>query len=283
MTAILSLGCHIDVTLRVWIERRKRDMQKVTEDDQRLNVLGKALAVLEAVAGYPQGIGLPDLAARLRMPRQTVHRVLVQLEAAGLLLRDRPRERFTVGPRLTRLALAALVSNNSWAPVREVLQELVDETRETCNLGVLDGLDYIYVERIECEWPLRIHLEVGNRTPAHCLSGGKVLLAHLDPKQCARLLRSRKLVARTSRSIIRVADLEAELEQVRARGYGMNNQENFDGIVAVAVPVKDAEDRVVAALTMHGPLTRLSLESCVSSVPRLQQAAQRISRAWGLT
>ena len=90
-------------------------------------------------------------------------------------------------------------------------------------------------------------------------------------------------MARTSRSIIRVADLEAELEQVRARGYGMNNQENFDGIVAVAVPVKDAEDRVVAALTMHGPLTRLSLESCVSRVPRLQQAAQRISRAWGLT
>jgi DNA-binding IclR family transcriptional regulator len=269
--------------LREWIERRKCDMQRATGDDQRLNVLGKALAVLEAVAGHPQGIGLPDLAARLRMPRQTVHRVLVQLEAAGLLLRDRPRERFTVGPRLTRLSLAALISNNSWAPVREVLQELVHEIGETCNLGVLDGLDYIYIERIECEWPLRIHLEVGNRTPAHCLSGGKVLLAHLDPKQCARLLRSRKLVSRTSRSITRVADLEAELEQVRARGFGMNNQENFDGIVAVAVPVTDAQDKVVAALTMHGPLTRLSLESCEATVPRLHQAAQRISRAWGLT
>ena len=73
------------------------------------------------------------------------------------------------------------MSNNRWAPVREVLQELVDEIRETCNLGVLDGLDYVYVERIECEWPLRIHLEVGNRTPAHCLSGGKVLWRILIP------------------------------------------------------------------------------------------------------
>jgi DNA-binding IclR family transcriptional regulator len=258
-------------------------MQRPPEDDQRLNVLGKALAVLEAVSAHPQGIGLPDLASRLQMPRQTVHRVLVQLEEAGLLLRDRPRERFMVGPRLTRLSLAALVSNNTWAPVRAVLQELVDEIGETCNVGVLEGLDYVYIERIECEWPLRIHLEVGNRTPAHCLSGGKVLLAYLDPKVCARLLRSRKLISRTPRSITRVADLEIELENVRARGYGLNNQENFDGIVAAAVPVSDAQDRVVAALTMHGPVTRLTIEECEASVPRLRQAAQRISRAWGLT
>jgi DNA-binding IclR family transcriptional regulator len=257
-------------------------MQRGKEHDQRLNVLGKALAVLEAVTDHPQGIGLPDLAARLEMPRQTVHRVLVQLEEAGLLLRDRARERFMVGARLTRLSLAALMSGNRWAPVREVLQELVDEIGETCNLGVLDGLDYVYVERIECEWPLRIHLEVGNRSPAHCLSGGKVLLAYLDPKHRARLLRSRKLIARTSRSITRVPELEEELARVRDRGYGMNDQENFDGIVAVAVPIWDGKQRVVSALTMHGPVSRLSLEACTASVPRLQQAAQRISRSWEL-
>jgi len=246
-----------------------------------LNVLGKALAVLQAVADHPQGVGLPDLAARLGLPRQTVHRVLGQLRDSGLLLRDPVRERFSVGPRLVQLSLAALGANN-WAPVKAVLQELVDELGETCNIGVLEGLDYIYVDRIECEWPLRIHLEIGNRTPAHCIAGGKVLLAHLDPELCARLLRSRKLVARTSRSITRVADLEADLEKVRVRGYGTNDQENFEGIVAVAVPIKDARERVVAALTLHGPLPRVTFEACEAAVPRLQQAAQRIARAWGL-
>lgn len=257
-------------------------MPRSSDDHQRLNVLGKALAVLEVVADHPQGIGLPDLAARLDLPRQTVHRVLGQLEATGLLLRDPVRERFSVGPRLTRLSLTAISSNNQWAPVRGVLQALVDDIGETCNIGVLEGLDYIYIERIECEWPLRIHLEVGNRSPAHCLSGGKVLLASLEPKLRARLLKSRKLVARTARSITRVGDLEKELEKVRAQGYGLNDQENFEGIVAMAVPIKDAQARVVAALTMHGPLPRMTVEGCVASVPRLQQAAQRISRAWGL-
>ncbi len=247
-----------------------------------MNVLGKALAVLQAVADHPGGVGLPDLAAKLRLPRQTVHRVLTQLRDCGLLLRDPVRERFSVGPRLIQLSLAALGSNNPWVPVRAVLQDLVDELGETCNVGVLEGLDYVYVDRIECEWPLRFHIEVGHRQPAHCIAAGKVLLAALEPDLRARLIRSRKLVARTARSITRVADLEAELDLTRERGYGTNNEENFEGIVAAAVPVKDARGRVVAALTMHGPLPRLTFEACEAAVPRLQQAAQRLARAWGL-
>jgi DNA-binding IclR family transcriptional regulator len=247
-----------------------------------LNVLGKALAVLQAVADHPHGVGLPDIAAKLGLPRQTVHRVLAQLRDNGLLLRDPVRERFSIGPRLIQLSLTALGSNNPWAPVRAALQELVDEVGETCNVGVLEGLDYVYVDRIECQWPLRIHLEVGQRVAAHCIAGGKVLLAHLEPQLRARLLRSRKLVARTSRTITRVADLEAELDKVLARGYGTNDEENFDGIVAVAVPILDRHERVVAALTMHGPLPRVTPASCEAAVPRLRQAAQRIAGAWGL-
>jgi IclR family acetate operon transcriptional repressor len=257
-------------------------LQKHTKDDQRLNVLGKALAVLQAVTEHPQGVGLPDLAAKLGLPRQTVHRVLAQLRDSGLLLRDPVRERFSVGPRLVQLALAALGANNPWAPVRAVLQDLVDELGETCNIGVLEELDYVYVDRIECEWPLRIHLQVGQRMPAHSVAAGKVLLAYLEPDLRARLLRSRKLIARTPLTITRVPDLEAQLDEIREQGYATTNQENFDGIVASAVPILDARGRAVAALTVHGPLPRLTFEACVAAVPRLQQAAQRIARAWGL-
>ncbi|HEX5998475.1 MAG TPA: IclR family transcriptional regulator [Hyphomicrobiaceae bacterium] len=248
-----------------------------------MNVLGKALAVLQTVADHPHGVGLPDIANKLGLPRQTVHRVLGQLRDNGLLLRDPVRERFSIGPRLIQLSLSALGSNNPWAPVRSALQELVDEVGETCNIGVLDGLDYVYIDRIECQWPLRIHLEVGQRTAAHCIAGGKVLLASLEPQLRGRLLRSRKLVARTSRSITRISDLEAELEKVRERGFGTNDEENFDGIVSVAVPIMDAHGRVVAALTMHGPIPRLTPQVCEEAVPRLHLAAQRIAAAWELT
>lgn len=249
---------------------------------QRLSALGKGIAVIEAVIDQPQAVGLPDLAARLKLPRQTVHRVLGHLQNDGLLLRDPERERYSVGPRLSSLALAVLQSHNQGAPVRNVMQQLVDELRETCNLGVLDGLDYVYVERIECEWSLRIHLEAGFRVPAHCVAGGKVMLAHLLPEQRKRLLRSRKLEARTKRTITRVSALEAEFTKIRSRGFATNNQENFDGIVAAAVPITDANGRVLAALTVHGPLPRLTLKACEAHVPRMRRAAERIARVWGL-
>jgi DNA-binding IclR family transcriptional regulator len=257
-------------------------LQKSTKNDQRLNVLGKALAVLQAVVDHPHGVGLPDLAAKLGLPRQTVHRVLGQLRDSGLLLRDPVRERFSVGPRLIQLSLSALGPSNPWAPVREVLRELVDDLGETCNIGVLEGLDYVYIDRIESKWPLRIHLEVGYRAAANCIAGGKVLLAYLEPDLRARLLRSRKLAARTPRSIASVGQLEAELEKVQALGYGINNEENFDGIVAVAVPIRDTRERVVAALTMHGPMPRVTTETCEAALPRLRQGAQRIAAAWDL-
>lgn len=246
----------------------------------RLSALDKALAVLEAVSDQPQAVGLPDLAARLELPRQTVHRLLGQLERAGLVVRDPSRERYSVGPRLSKLAFGTLRSLNQAAPIRSILQDLVDEIGETCNVGVLDGLDYVYLQRIECDWPLRLHVEIGSRMGAHCVSGGKVLLAHLEPKRCQRLLRSRKLKADTPHTLTRVSELEAELAKVRALGFALNNQEHLDGIVGAAVPVIDPKGNVLAAVGMQGPLPRLTLKACERSVPRMRRAAERIARVW---
>jgi DNA-binding IclR family transcriptional regulator len=249
-------------------------------DNHRLTAVEKALAVMEAVANQPQAVGLPDLAARLELPRQTVHRLLVQLERAGLVVRYQSRERYSVGPRLSKLAFATLRSLNQGAPIRSILQDLVDEIGETCNVGVLDGLDYVYLQRIECEWPLRLHMEIGTRIGAHCVSGGKLLLAHLEPELCQRLLRSRKLKKSTSRTLTNVVELETELERIRARGYGVNNQEQIDGIVGIAVPVIDSDGRVLAAVGVQGPLPRFTLKACERHLPRLREAAGRIARAW---
>jgi DNA-binding IclR family transcriptional regulator len=247
--------------------------------NQRLSALEKALAVLEAVADQPQAVGLPDLAARLNLPRQTVHRVLGQLEEAGLVLRDPSRERYSVGARQTRLALATLCSRNQPALLKLLLQGLVDELKETCNIGVLDGLDYVYLARIECKWPLRTHLEAGSRIGAHMVSGGKMLLSQLEPKKCRRLLRARKLQAATSKTITRPAELEFELAKIGARGFAVSNEEFLDGIIGVAVPICDASGRGLAALAVHGPVARLSLEACEAHVPRLRRAAERLAKA----
>jgi len=252
----------------------------MNEREERGSALDKALAVLEAITAQSQPIGLPDLSARLNLPRQTVHRVLVQLEAAGLVVRDPSRDRFSVGPRLSTLALDALQTHNQAAPVRAILQELVDDIEETCNIGVLDGLQFVYLERIECEWSLRVHLQAGSRVPAHCTSGGKVMLAHLDKGIRARLLASVPLKSFTPHTITRITDLEAALAEVRDRGYAVNDQEHTLGVIGVGVPIADRRGRVLAALAVHGPAARLGLERAIGFVPRLKEAAAIIAGAW---
>lgn len=256
--------------------------RKLSEDlaNQRNSALDKALAVLEALTEQRQGVGLPDLAVRLNLARQTVHRILGQLEAAGLVTRDPLRERYSVGPRLSRLSLASLQSLNQTAPIRLTLQELVDDIGETCNVGVLEDLDYVYLHRIECHWPLRLHLEAGSRLGAHMVSGGKLLLAQLDPASCHRLLRAQKLEPATKKTLIRPADLEADLARIRARGYALNDEEFLNGIIGVAVPIRDASGRALAALAMHGPVARLTLKACEAQVPRLARTAERLAKVW---
>jgi IclR family acetate operon transcriptional repressor len=248
--------------------------------NNRSSALEKALLVLEAVSDQPQSVGLPDLAARLGLPRQTVHRVLGQLEALKLIIRDRSRERYSVGPRLSRLAFATLRSLNQSAPLRLILQDLVDDLGESCNVGVLDDLDYVFLQLIECTWPLRLHQEVGTRIAAHTVSGGKLLLAYLDPALSRSRVKTRKLKAATSHTLTSLADLESEFERIRAAGYALNNQERIDGVVGVAVPVFDPAGNVLASVGMHGPLSRISMKTCERHVPRLQQAAERIARVW---
>jgi len=256
--------------------------KKMMPERVRFSALEKALLVLETLANHPRPVGLPDLAAMLDMPRQTVHRVLRQLEANGLVQRDPSRDRFSIGARFSKLALATLSSSNQSAPIQAVLADLVADLEETCNVGVLDGLDFLYLERIECHWSLRVHLQAGSRVPAYCVSGGKVMLAHMDEDLRCALLRAKRLKALTPNTLSRLPDLRKEFGRIRKQGYALNDQEYTLGIVGVAVPVMNHNGRVLAALALHGPEPRLSIARAKAAVPKLQMTAKRLARIWGL-
>lgn len=248
----------------------------------RGSAIEKALQVLNAICDQPQPIGLPDIAARIKLPRQTVHRVLRQLEDAGLVIRDVVRDRFSVGPQLGKLALSALYSDNQSAPMRTILHELVGAVQETCNIGVLRGFEFVYLARVECDWPLRSHLHAGTAVPAHCSSGGKAILAFMPDAQQSRLLRWGKLKPMTEKSITDPSQLGAVLAEVRENGYALSVEEMQLGLIGVGVPICDTAGRALAALVMHGPLARIAPERAVAEVPRLQGAARRLAQLWAI-
>ena len=244
------------------------------------SALDKALAVLELITEQHQAVGLPDLAAKMDMPRQSLHRILLQLEELGLIIRDASRDRFFVGPRLSQLSVNALFSENHSMPARVILQELVNDIQESCNIGVLDGMDFVYLDRVQSKQSLRIHLDVGNRVPAYCTSGGKVLLAHLKPKMRRNLVELKELKIHTKTTLTTLSGLEKSFKAALNSGYSVNNQELTAGIVGVAVPITDSTGRAIAALACHAPLARTSLDRLITYIPKLQASAQNLGHYW---
>ncbi len=259
---------------------KNETLETVALQQDRLSALEKSMLVIEAIVDHPQPISLPELTLRLGIPRQTIHRVLQQLTGLALITRVPGSDRYTVGPRLSSLAFATLRSRNQTAQVRGILSDLVAETGETCNIGVLDGFDFVYIERIECEWSLRVHLAAGSRVRAHSTSGGKVMLAYMEPEQRRKLIKARKLEAFTATTITSAGKLEAQLEEIRAQGFAVNDREQNIGIVGVAVPILDSKGNALAALALHGPDSRITKTSAAAFVPQLKAAAKKLAATW---
>ena len=244
------------------------------------SALQKAFAVLEAVVAAPRALSLSELAEHTGLSRQSAHRVLRQLEDSGLLLHEPVREHYVIGQRLKRLSLSTLAMAQRGGTAHEVLAGLVEHIGETCNVGVLDGRDVVYLDRVECAWPLRLQLQPGSRLPAHCSAIGKLLLAFLPRRARGRLIASAPLTAHTTETITDPSRLEAALAVVRQEELAINDQEYTKGLLGLAVPIRDHRGRVVAALAFHAPKARLSEAEARAHLPALRAAAEELGRAF---
>ncbi|RIA55820.1 IclR family transcriptional regulator [Dichotomicrobium thermohalophilum] len=241
------------------------------------STLQRAFAVIKLLADSGHPMNAPDIGTQLDMNRQTVHRLLNQLEALGIVRRDVARERFEIGPALVELGLRAQTGNHATKLRRAVMEELVAKIGEDCNLAILDGYEIVYIDHVQSDWPLRRQIQIGARMPAYCTAIGKVLLAHLPERALDQYLSVVTLERRTENTCTDPDMLRDNLIQVREQGYAIADQENLVGLLSVAVPVWDPLGRVVAGLSMHGPNARLTQARAHAIVPELKEAAETIS------
>ncbi|ODU38168.1 MAG: hypothetical protein ABT03_09820 [Comamonas sp. SCN 67-35] len=242
----------------------------------------RAIAVLEAVAGAPGAQTLSDLMAATGLAKPTAHRIAHLLEDAGLLVREPDGKRYAPGPRLSAMALQVLAGSHWNAPRHAILQSLVQRLGETCNLTMLDGAQVVYLDRVETQWPLRLSFQPGSRVPAHASASGKLLLALLPARERQRILERLPLQRFTAATITQAQALHEELVRIRKSRVGRDSEEYLDGTVCVAVPVEDGALRVPAALAVHAPLPRMSLEQAMGHVPLLREAAAQLAHTFSL-
>ena len=243
------------------------------------SAISRAFDLLEVISKQLRPISIKELSLELGLPRQSVHRLVSQLETLGVLARDLGSDRFSIGPRLKSLSLTCLSSHQQTSSSHAVLERLVSEVGETCNLGMLDGGQVFYLDRVECDWPLRVQLRPGSRVPAYCTAIGKLLLAYSESRVRKKLLSSMDLVQLTDNTITDPALLDLEFEEIRTREFSLNNEEDSVGLIAVAVPIRDPSGNVVAGLGMHAPTARVSIERAKGYLPKIRAAADEIAKS----
>jgi len=220
-----------------------------------LSSVRNAARVLRAFSRTDRELGVTHLARRLDLTTSTVHRLLTTLVEEGLLDRG-PGGVYRLGLPVYELGLTVFPNLDLHEAALPVLASLRQSTMETVQMGVLDGLDVVYVERLESPQTIRIFNRSGHRIPAHATSSGKVLLAHLP----AQVLRERLLdwhpTRLTPHTITERGVLQAELTRVAERGWAQNIEEGALGAASVAAPVRDQDGTVIAAISVVGPVSR---------------------------
>lgn len=238
----------------------------------------RLIGLLEVVALHQRPFTLQDLVEQTGWPKPTVHRMLQQLESAGLLQREGDGRHYGTGVRLRRLAENLLLHGTRHGARHAVLRALVEEVGESCNLTALAGSEVVYLDRVETAAPLRFYLQPGSRVPVHCSASGKMLLSQFTPAQRQRLLGHAPLTAYTAKTITDFERLEQEIRRVRRDGYAIDDEEFLPGLVCVAVLVPAPDGRSNLCVAAQAPVMRLTPDKALRLLPALQRAAEALSR-----
>jgi hypothetical protein len=207
-----------------------------------------------------------------------VLRILRTLEHAGLVAREPDTKRYGFAERLNRFAGDVLLGSPNRSTRHAILEELVEQIGETCNLTIPNGSTVLYLDRVETAWPLQLQLGAGSRVPLYASASGKLFLSYLPKRSRERFLRVTPLIRHTQKTFTDPARLGREFEAIRANGYATDDEEYLAGINCLAVPVRDADQRVVAAVAVQAPVSRLRLEEAIEFLPHLRQAADAIAQ-----
>jgi IclR family pca regulon transcriptional regulator len=243
--------------------------------------LARGLDVLRAFDAAQRSMSLAEVAAATGLARPTARRLLLTLEELGYV--RSAGGAFSLTPRVITLGTAYVASLGLWDVARPHLEALVGRTGESSSMTQLDGSDIIYVARVSVPKIIALRVDIGTLFPAPQTSQGKVLLAALSPDELDAVL---KIPSRSGLPPYighTREDLDAELVQVRARGWALADEELAPGVRSIAVPVRDGTGAVRAAMNVTVHVAETSTEYLLNAhLPRLLRAAGDVSADWAL-
>jgi IclR family transcriptional regulator, KDG regulon repressor len=250
------------------------------QNGYNVRAVERALQILESFSDENPERGLSEIAQIVDLHKATTFRIVTTLVNFGFLERTTDGQKYRLGLRLASLGCNVISRLDLRREALPYMHQLVDEWGETCDLSVFEQGEVFYVEMLQGSFALTVAAAVGRRLPVHCTASGKVFLAYLPPDELDALLK-RPLASYTEKTITSPDQLRQQLEEIRRLGYGMDDEELEIGVRAVSAPIRNQHGKVIAAMGIPSPVSRISLEQLPTITAALLESAQAISQRMG--
>jgi len=246
-----------------------------TTSDQGRSVADRVFILLEALADADSPPTLSELTDLTNLPMPTIHRLLRFLTSQGYV-RQEPSKRYALGLRMIRFGQSASRGLDSWAAPH--LAGPVEKFGETTNMAMLEGDSCVYVAQVPSPRSMRMFTQVGHVVMPHCTGVGKAILSMLTDQQVTNLLERTGMPARTDHTLTTSEAMLPALAEIRELGYALDDGEQELGVRCVAVPLTGLP--FLAAISISGPSSRITMSDVPSIAPELQAVAAEISRKY---
>ena len=251
------------------------------DQEDGIRSVRRATAILKAFVAARDSLTLSQVASSLGLSVSTAHRLLRTLEQEGLLQRHPVTGRYRLAPAYEPVSSFMSVRRDLIAESEPWMLQLSQAVGEDVCLGVLRDTQVVYLSKVRGAHLLHLSMDPGMAMPLHCTAPGKVLLAYLPPHLLQQLAQSLELTRYTPSTRVTWAALHRDLEEVRASGTAIDDEEYVAGVRCVAAPVQDALGNVVAAITTGGPSSRFTYQRLATLRAAFASTAVAISRSLG--
>src|SRR5690242_17488839 len=255
-------------------------MKSIAKRSYNITSVQRCLRLLSLFSQSPGGLSASEVAKQSGLPVSTVHRFLVNLENAGFLDCS-DSGKYHLGIECFSIGHAALTQLDIRRLSLPYLQTINQHSRETIHLTVRQGLNAVYVEKLDSPEHLRIHSRIGVSVPLYCTAVGKVLLAYMPADEQQTVLGQIELKRLTPNTAGSLQELQTELLRVRKNGYACDLEEHEPHIRCIAAPIWDHLGSVQASLSLTAPVVRMPVNRLRQLAPMIQEAGLRISRELG--
>jgi IclR family KDG regulon transcriptional repressor len=250
-----------------------------------VQTIERASNILDLVAKSSQGVSIRDLSDELKLPKGTVHRLLLSLAYFGYIKQDVKTKKYLLGLKLLELGNLIINQLDLRKLAEPLLKELVESTRETVHMVIIDNNEVVYIDKIETEQStggLKMSSMVGSRNPAHSSAVGKVLLSYYLDEEIDNFIKEKGLPPKTLRTITDPLQLKEQLMIINKQGYAIDDEENEAGIRCVAAPIFNDKGKAVSAISLSGPAFRVTKKLIQDSLKKeIMKTALEISKRLG--